>query len=438
MQSFQAKSTAFQTDVHIQAILQAPTFSACGPERWIFIGTRTWNPYLEPRKLPKPSLGTCTWNLGTSWNLYAETFFWNFGTFWNLTFTWTSGTFTWNSYLEPWNLLKTLLATLEPPGSFTWNPSLKPGNLLKSWLGTPTWNLGTSRNLHLQPLDAWNLHFKPSTWNLRLKPFAWNFGTSWILYFEPRRQRQWRMLRLRPPSVLSLRLGRSWMRPTRCWREPPWRRSPRKIHYFAFMLFVPSSLAFVVQVVLLSKQLMWKELELVNGGCWTQVQRMLCVGKGRKRIRHGTKRWLWRWLEEVKLQWPWVVRASWCMRMLTQNRFCRLGGWWESLGAVCLGRKIEELEDSVSSMAIWGRSMQETTNVMEMVWIEKLVDEHPVFGSLPQVIRCGLKEIPARDLEGLAKMGINRRFRKRWLREGVTVHLHAGPNEGFTLARALQ
>ena len=32
-------------------------------------------------------------------------------------------------------------------------------------------------NLHLEPFDAWNLHFIP---------FTWNFGTSWILYLEPR------------------------------------------------------------------------------------------------------------------------------------------------------------------------------------------------------------------------------------------------------------
>ena len=36
---------------------------------WEPPGTFTWNPYLEPRNLPEPLLGTLTWNLGTSRNL---------------------------------------------------------------------------------------------------------------------------------------------------------------------------------------------------------------------------------------------------------------------------------------------------------------------------------------------------------------------------------
>ena len=35
-------------------------------------GTFTRNPYLEPRNLPEPLLGTLTWNLGTCRNLYLE------------------------------------------------------------------------------------------------------------------------------------------------------------------------------------------------------------------------------------------------------------------------------------------------------------------------------------------------------------------------------
>ena len=78
----------------------------------------TWNPYLEPRNLPEPLLGTLTRNLGTCWNLY----------------------------LEP------LLRTSEPAGTFTWNPYLEPRNLPEPLLGTLTWNLGTCRNLYLEPL----------------------------------------------------------------------------------------------------------------------------------------------------------------------------------------------------------------------------------------------------------------------------------------------
>ena len=78
----------------------------------------TWNPYLEPRNLPEPSLGTLLRNLGTCRNLYVEP----------------------------------LLGTSEPAGTFTWNPYLEPRNLPEPLLGTLTWNLGTCRNLYLEPL----------------------------------------------------------------------------------------------------------------------------------------------------------------------------------------------------------------------------------------------------------------------------------------------
>ena len=78
----------------------------------------TWNPYLEPRNLPEPLLGTLI--LGTSEPS--------------------------EPYLEP------LLGTSEPAGTFTWNPYLEPRNLPEPLLGTLTWNLGTCRNLYLEPL----------------------------------------------------------------------------------------------------------------------------------------------------------------------------------------------------------------------------------------------------------------------------------------------
>ena len=116
-----------------------------------------WNPYLEPRNLPEPLLGTLILGtsepsepyleplLGTSepagtftWNPYT----WNLGTFGTLlgTLTWNLGTCR-NLYLEP------LLGTSEPAGTFTWNPYLEPRNLPEPLLGTLTWNLGTCQNL---------------------------------------------------------------------------------------------------------------------------------------------------------------------------------------------------------------------------------------------------------------------------------------------------
>ena len=90
-------------------------------------GTFTWNPYTW--NLGTFLLGTLTWNLGTCRNLYLEPF-------------------TWNPYLEPRNLpepllgtlilgtsepsepyLEPLLGTSEPAGTFTWNPFLEPRNL---------------------------------------------------------------------------------------------------------------------------------------------------------------------------------------------------------------------------------------------------------------------------------------------------------------------
>ena len=116
----------------------------------------TWNPCSDFRNLPKP-----TWNLGASWNLYLELLQYleprNHLELWNLlgpllgTLPRKLGT-SWHLYLEP------LLGTSEPSlGTLSrLEPSLKifylePWNLLDPWLGTLTWNLGTFRNLYLEP-----------------------------------------------------------------------------------------------------------------------------------------------------------------------------------------------------------------------------------------------------------------------------------------------
>ena len=152
----------------------------------------TWNPYLQPRNLPEPLLGTLILGtsepsepyleplLGTSepagtftWNPYPEPT-WNLGTCRNLYLEplyLEPRNLTWNPYLELRNLpepllgtlilgtsepsepyLEPLLGTSEPAGTFTWNPYSKPRNLPEPLLGTPTRNLGTCRNLYLEPL----------------------------------------------------------------------------------------------------------------------------------------------------------------------------------------------------------------------------------------------------------------------------------------------
>ena len=119
-----------------------------------------------------------TWNLGIFRNLYLEPLL---GT------SEPSGTlYDWNPYLEPRNLPEPLLGTLilgtsEPAGTFTWNPYLEPRNLPEPLLGTLTWNLGARRNLYLEPL-----YLEPR--NLPeplLGTLTWNLGTCRNLYLEP-------------------------------------------------------------------------------------------------------------------------------------------------------------------------------------------------------------------------------------------------------------
>ena len=107
----------------------------------------TWNPYLEPRNLPEPLLGTLI--LGTSEPS--------------------------EPYLEP------LLGTSEPAGTFTWNPYSEPRKLPEPLLGTLTWNLGARRNLYLEPL----LGTSEPAGTFILGTLTWNLGTCWNLYSEP-------------------------------------------------------------------------------------------------------------------------------------------------------------------------------------------------------------------------------------------------------------
>ena len=125
-------------------------------------------PFLEPPNLPEPWLGTLAWNFGTCRNLYSEPL---------LRTSEPAGTFTRNPYLEPRNLpeplLGTLLGTSELVGTFTWNPWSEPRNLLEPFMiRTLTWNLGTYRNLYLEP---WLRTSEPSGTFTR-NP-SWNLGT---------------------------------------------------------------------------------------------------------------------------------------------------------------------------------------------------------------------------------------------------------------------
>ena len=70
----------------------------------------------------------------------------------------------------------------------------------------------------------------------------------------------------------------------------------------------------------------------------------------------------------------------------------------------------------------------------EVCWMKRLVEQHPVLSSLPEYIKEKLVVCPG---EWSALPG-NRHQRKRWRRDGMMVHLFAGPDLGFTLKRALR
>ena len=109
----------------------------------------SWNPYLEPRNLPEPLLGTLTCLEPSLKTFRLET--------WNLLHTWNPDLKprnfpkpTWRNLLEPLPATLTVLGTVELPETFPllrrpfWNLHLEL-LLLDPLLGTLPWN-------HLQPL----------------------------------------------------------------------------------------------------------------------------------------------------------------------------------------------------------------------------------------------------------------------------------------------
>ena len=192
------------------------------------LGTRVFVDLLDPslatwnlETLP----GTLTENLRNSWGLYLESLLgalepsetllknlcWeprpSLGTFQNL-YSYLDGTYM--LYLEPRNLLEPFMIGtltwnlgtcrnlyleplyLEPRNLLTWNPYLEPRNLPEPLLGTLI--LGTSEP-YLEPLlgtsepagtFTWNPYSEP--WNLPeplLGTLTWNVGARRNLYLEP-------------------------------------------------------------------------------------------------------------------------------------------------------------------------------------------------------------------------------------------------------------
>ena len=68
--------------------------------------------------------------------------------------------------------------------------------------------------------------------------------------------------------------------------------------------------------------------------------------------------------------------------------------------------------------------------------LRKMVAVHPVFRDLPEEVKKELVVTPSKDLTALP--GMNRRQRRKIQREGATLHLFAGEDEGFTLSQAVK
>ena len=68
-------------------------------------------------------------------------------------------------------------------------------------------------------------------------------------------------------------------------------------------------------------------------------------------------------------------------------------------------------------------------------WMKELVEVHPVLRSLPSAVKSRLAVTPG---NWNLLPGTNGKMRKKWQRDGLVVHLFAGPDAGFTLGRALK
>ena len=96
---------------------------------------------------------------------------------------------------------------------------------------------------------------------------------------------------------------------------------------------------------------------------------------------------------------------------------------------------IKDLEDCADPANLVAVQAKESTS--EVMWLERLLEDHPVFEGMPQHLKQKMLDTPAKDLSAL---GINKRVRKRIKNGGggAVVHLYAGPDRGFTLKRAMK
>ena len=93
---------------------------------------------------------------------------------------------------------------------------------------------------------------------------------------------------------------------------------------------------------------------------------------------------------------------------------------------------IEEWEQRSKIRSMRYEPLQERDGMIQ--WMKDLLQAHPVLRRLPNDVREKLAVEP----NGWSSIPGNSRSRKRLRRTGMILHLYAGPDKGFTLARALQ
>ncbi|CAL1136331.1 unnamed protein product [Cladocopium goreaui] len=92
-----------------------------------------------------------------------------------------------------------------------------------------------------------------------------------------------------------------------------------------------------------------------------------------------------------------------------------------------------ELIDELETKALQSKS-EEKKFEKEKIWMQALVEAHPVLRQLPAEIKKRLVV----DVGSWRDLPVNRRQRRRLQRDGFIAHLYAGESEGFTLTRAYQ
>ena len=90
---------------------------------------------------------------------------------------------------------------------------------------------------------------------------------------------------------------------------------------------------------------------------------------------------------------------------------------------------IDEIEQSKVNVQLKGLTADE-----EMRWLRQLVDDYPALRDLPGDIKANLIATPGQ----WSDLPYNKRMRKRMKRDGVHLHLYAGPDDGYTLKKALE